>query len=172
MEVEKQIVHIQYYSSPCGELILASMDNKLCLCDWNQMPTAQRNQQRLAKGVNALFRMETSSVLQQTKEQLDAYFAGKRKTFDVALHPIGTDFQLQVWKALRNIPYGETMSYQDIALSIGKPKACRAVAKAIGANGISILITCHRVIGSNHALTGFAGGLAAKSFLLRLEHTH
>lgn len=116
--------------------------------------------------------METSSVLQQAKEQLDAYFAGKRKTFDVALHPIGTDFQLQVWKALRNIPYGETMSYQDIALSIGKPKACRAVAKAIGANGISILIPCHRVIGSNHALTGFAGGLEAKSFLLRLEHTH
>lgn len=86
--------------------------------------------------------------------------------------PIGTDFQLQVWKALRNIPYGETRSYQDIALSIGKPKACRAVAKAIGANGISILIPCHRVIGSNHALTGFAGGLEAKSFLLRLEHTH
>ena len=162
-------IHIQYYNSPCGEIVLASMGNELCLCDWNEMPCAERNKHRLVKYMNAVFRVETSDVLEQTKKQLDEYFAGTRKAFDIPLHPVGTEFQQQVWNALLEIPYGETRSYKDIALSIANPKGIRAVAQAIGANGISILIPCHRVIGSNHSLTGFAGGIEAKRILLQIE---
>ncbi len=162
-------IHIQYYNSPCGEIVLASMGNELCLCDWNEMPCAERNKHRLVKYMNAVFRVETSDVLEQTKKQLDEYFAGTRKAFDIPLHPVGTEFQQQVWNALLEIPYGETRSYKDIALSIANLKGIRAVAQAIGANGISILIPCHRVIGSNHSLTGFAGGIEAKRILLEIE---
>ncbi|MDY4665563.1 MAG: methylated-DNA--[protein]-cysteine S-methyltransferase, partial [Prevotella sp.] len=101
--------------------------------------------------------------------QLDEYFAGKRKAFDIQLQLTGTDFQNEVWNALLDIPYGATKSYKDIARYIGKPKAVRAVAGAIGANGISILIPCHRVTGSDHSLTGYAGGLEAKKMLLGVE---
>lgn len=162
-------IHIQYYNSPCGEIVLASMGNELCLCDWNKMPCAERNKHRLAKYMNAEFKAETSYVLEQTKKQLDEYFTGTRKAFDIPLHPVGTEFQQQVWNALLEIPYGETRSYKDIALNIANLKGIRAVAQAIGANGISILIPCHRVIGSNHSLTGFAGGIEAKRILLQIE---
>lgn len=162
-------INIQYYNSPCGEIVLASMGDELCLCDWNEMPCAERNKHRLAKYMNAVFRVETSYVLEQTKKQLDEYFSGTRKAFDIPLHPVGTKFQLKVWNALLEIPYGETRNYKDIALSIANPKGIRAVAQAIGANGISILIPCHRVIGSNHSLTGFAGGIEAKRILLEIE---
>ena len=162
-------INIQYYNSPCGEIVLASMGDELCLCDWNEMPCAERNKHRLTKYMNAVFRVETSDVLEQTKKQLDEYFAGTRKTFDIPLHPVGTEFQQQVWNALLEIPYGETRSYKDIALSIANLKGIRAVAQAIGANGISILIPCHRVIGSNHSLTGFTGGIEAKRILLEIE---
>lgn len=161
--------NIQYYDSPCGRLVLASVGNELCLCDWNDMPGAERNMRRLAKYVKAEFHIETSSVLEETKRQLDEYFTGKRKSFDIQLRMVGTRFQQQVWNALLNIPYGATRSYKDIAQSIGKPQAARAVAGAIGANGISILIPCHRVIGSDHSLTGYAGGLEAKRMLLGIE---
>lgn len=119
--------------------------------------------------MQADFSIAPSSVLQETKRQLDDYFAGKRKVFDIPLHPFGTDFQLRVWNALLDIPYGETRSYMEIAQGIGNPKGVRAVAQAIGANGIGILIPCHRVIGTNRSLTGFTGGLERKEFLLELE---
>ena len=163
------MICIQYYNSPCGELILASMDDELCLCDWNGMPCAERNLRRIRRYVNKDFRKETSPVIEQTKRQLDDYFAGNRKEFDIQLHTFGTDFQNRVWKALLDIPYGKTRTYMEIAKSIGNAKGVRAVAQAIGANSIDIIVPCHRVIGSNHSLTGFAGGLDKKRFLLELE---
>lgn len=169
METEKQIIHIQYYNSPCGEIILASVDNELCLCDWNKMPSAPRNMHRITQHINAVFKIETSPILEQAKKQLNEYFLCQRQTFNIPLHPIGTDFQHQVWNALHNIPYGETKSYKDIAQSINHPQSVRAVANAIAANGIGIFIPCHRVIGTNQSLTGFAGGIEAKRILLRLE---
>ncbi len=165
----KQSVYIQYYDSPCGELILASANEELCLCDWNEKPCAERNKCRLEKYTNADFKINTSAVLEKTKKQLNEYFAGIRKMFDIPLHPIGTDFQHRVWNVLNHIPYGETRSYKHIAEIIGIPQGVRAVAGAIGANGISIIIPCHRVIGSNHSLTGYAGGLEAKKILLKIE---
>ena len=162
-------VNIQYYNSPCGELVLASAGDELCLCDWNEMPCAERNKRRLSRLLHAEFVMEPSAVLERTMKELDEYFAGKRKNFDILLHTVGTDFQKRVWQALLEIPYGETRAYKDIAKKVNNVKGVRAVAGAIGANGISILIPCHRVVGSDHSLTGFAGGLDAKRLLLETE---
>jgi len=108
-------------------------------------------------------------LLRKAIRQLDEYFAGRRKTFDLPLAPEGTPFQLAVWRALRDIPYGETQSYGDIARRIGKPKAVRAVGAANGANPISIVVPCHRVIGADGSLTGYGGGLPRKQKLLALE---
>ena len=107
-----QQVNIQYYNSPCGEIILASVGDELCLCDWNEMPCAERNKLRLSRYMKAVFKIETSPILELSKKQLDEYFTGSRRTFDIPLHPIGTDFQKKVWHALLNIPYGETRSYK------------------------------------------------------------
>lgn len=162
----RQPVSVQYYDSPCGEMVLASVGEALCLCDWNGMPCACRNKRRL----NAEFLVETSAVLEQAKKQLGDYFACRRKAFNIPLRLVGTDFQQQVWEALLGIPYGETVSYKDIALRVGNPEGVRAVAQAVGANGIAIFIPCHRVVGINHSLTGFAGGLEAKRMLLEIEN--
>ena len=162
-------INIQYFNSSCGLFVLASFGDKLCLCDWSNNPCAERNKRRIERYLNASFKIETTSILEETKRQLDEYFAGNRKAFTIPLHFVGTDFQQQVWNELLNIPYGATTSYKEIAQNIGKPKAVRAVAGAIGANGISILIPCHRVIGSDKSLTDYAGGLKAKKMLLQIE---
>lgn len=111
----------------------------------------------------------TDKIIDATRKQLDSYFAGKRKSFDVPLAAKGTAFQTRVWHALTKIPYGETVSYGAIAAGIGSPKAVRAVGAANGRNPIPIIIPCHRVIGANGSLTGFGGGMARKELLLDLE---
>ena len=162
-------VNVQYHLSPCGELVLASAGDELCLCDWKAKPCAERNMRRLERLLGAQFREQSSPVLERTKIELDEYFAGRRTSFDIPLRPVGTPFQMSVWKALQEIPFGETRTYLEIARKVDNIKGVRAVAQAIGSNGISILIPCHRVIGSGRSLTGFAGGLAAKRTLLRIE---
>lgn len=168
-------LYIQYYASPCGKMLLASVDDALCLCDWSGMPTAERNMHRLMRlwraerGETLVAREESTPLLWRAMKQLDEYFASSRRQFDLPLHPAGTDFQRRVWSALLEIPYGETRSYKDIAQRVGNLKAIRAVAQAIGANGLSILIPCHRVVGSDGSLTGFAGGLEVKKILLEIE---
>ncbi len=102
-------------------------------------------------------------------KQLAAYFAGRRRTFELELSPSGTPFQMQVWDELRRIPYGTTISYQELAHRIGKPKAMRAVGAANGQNPLPIVVPCHRVIGKDGSLTGFGGGLPCKRALLQLE---
>lgn len=108
-------------------------------------------------------------LLTETESQLNAYFNGKRRDFTVPLAPEGTPFQRSVWDALKNIPYGETRSYSEIAAALGKPAACRAVGSANHVNPIPVIIPCHRVIGKNGGLTGYAGGLSIKEKLLALE---
>lgn len=108
-------------------------------------------------------------VLSQLREELAEYFAGTRKNFTLKLAPEGTEFQRAAWKALTKIPYGQTRSYGEQAAAIGKPKAVRAIGAANGRNPIGIVIPCHRVIGANGTLTGYAGGLDKKEFLLKLE---
>lgn len=121
------------------------------------------------KGEGSQVPEKETPLLRETKKQLHEYFNGQRKSFDLPLQPAGTAFQQEVWKALRQIPYGETRSYKELADMIGNSKACRAVGGANNKNPILILIPCHRVIGVNGSLTGFAAGLPAKKYLLELE---
>lgn len=110
-----------------------------------------------------------TALLEETARQLREYFAGQRREFDLPLRLRGTAFQMQVWKALQAIPYGEVRTYGEIARAIGKPKACRAVGMANHNNPISIIVPCHRVVGAGGSLTGYGGGLENKRFLLELE---
>ncbi len=163
-------VHIQYYTAPCGQLVLGAIGEEVCLCDWKDRPSAERNRRRLARLLDAAFKEAPCPILTRTVSELDEYFAGHRRSFDLPLRPVGTAFQMRVWEALLEIPYGQTRTYKEIAQRVEKREGVRAVAQAIGANPLGILIPCHRVIGSNRSLTGFAGGLEAKKALLNLEH--
>lgn len=163
------MIQIQYYQSPCGELILGSYKGKLCLCDWQNEERRRLIDERIQKGLQAQYIEKESETIANAITQLDEYFNHKRKTFDIPLLFIGTDFQKSVWDELLNIPYGTTVSYAGLSQRLGNPKAIRAVAAANGANAISIIVPCHRVIGSNLKLTGYAGGLPAKKLLLELE---
>lgn len=116
--------------------------------------------------------VENEEFFREISGQLEAYFSGKLKSFDIKLAAEGTGFQKSVWKALCEIPYGETRSYKEIAVSIGKPKAYRAVGLANNRNPIAIIVPCHRVIGADGKLTGYAGGLDVKEFLLKLEENN
>lgn len=121
--------------------------------------------------LNAGYTEMTSEIIEETRRQLDEYFRHERQAFDIPLLTAGTEFQESVWNSLMEIPYGQTITYGELATRLGKPAAVRAVANANGANAISIIIPCHRVIGSNNTLTGYGGGLEAKKFLLELEQT-
>lgn len=160
------------YKAPCGVLTLGSVDGMLCLCDWPAEKHRSLVQRRLETALGASFTDGTSEVIEQAALELDEYFAGHRRTFDVPLLLAGTDFQKTVWTELLDIPYGQTASYAEIARRIGRPEAVRAVANAVGANALSVFIPCHRVVGSDRSLTGYAGGLEAKRALLTLEHNN
>jgi methylated-DNA-[protein]-cysteine S-methyltransferase len=114
----------------------------------------------------------TGRVLKECVKQLTEYFSGKRKVFDIKVNPVGTPFQKSVWNELLKIPYGETVSYGEIAERIGNPKSVRAVGLANGSNPISIIIPCHRVIGKNGSLVGYGGGIENKRYLLELEQKY
>ncbi|WP_327754153.1 methylated-DNA--[protein]-cysteine S-methyltransferase [Sphingobium sp. SJ10-10] len=149
-------------ASPVGELTLVASEKGLAAVLWeNDDPKHVRLEPRVERGDHPL--------LDKAGQQLGEYFAGQREAFDLPLDFKGTDFQKRVWAALLTIPFGETRSYADIASQIGKPSAYRAVGAANGRNPISIIAPCHRVVGANGALTGFAGGLKAKQYLLELE---
>jgi methylated-DNA-[protein]-cysteine S-methyltransferase len=148
--------------TPVGALKLIASNDGLAAILWeNDRPGRVR--------LDVVAEDAAHPVLRDTERQLAEYFTGRRKVFDLALDLAGTEFQTKVWRALLTIPFGETRSYAQIARQIGHPKAVRAVGAANGRNPISIVTPCHRVIGSSGALTGFAGGLATKEQLLRLE---
>lgn len=153
---------IRTYPSAIGELqLVASDDYLLAILHPNQPVPRAIAEVQPAPQIHA--------ILNLCCAQLDEYFAGARTTFTVPVDPLGTDFQKTVWAALCEIPYGQTCSYQSIANAIGNEKAVRAVGAANGRNPISIIIPCHRVVGKNASLTGYAGGLPTKEYLLNLE---
>lgn len=166
-----QIV-VSSYDSPCGALKLGSFAGRLCMCDWDIRGSRGHVADRLRRILRAGFVDGSSSVITLAANQLDEYFVGIRQRFDIPLLFAGTEFQKSVWHALLDIPFGHTITYRELAARIGAPKAVRAVASANKANALSILAPCHRVIGSDGSLTGYAGGLEAKSFLLHLEGNH
>jgi methylated-DNA-[protein]-cysteine S-methyltransferase len=148
--------------SPVGELKLVASDKALVAILWeNDDPDRVR--------LGALVEMTTHPILTKTERQLSEYFAGKRKSFSIALDLRGTSFQRNVWEALLAIPFGETQSYSDLARKLGDSQAARAVGAASGRNPISIIVPCHRLVGSTGKLTGFAGGLDAKTRLRSIE---
>jgi len=147
--------------SPIGELMILSNDSGLKKIIFNTAKTKNSPQSGWIKD---------SFKLKEVREQLDAYFNQKLTKFDLILSPDGTAFQKSIWKELQRIPYGQICSYQDIANSIGKPNACRAVGMANSLNPIPIIIPCHRVIGKNGKLTGYAGGIETKAKLLTIEN--
>lgn len=162
-------IKISRYSSPVGELILGSLGDELCVCDWVSEKQPFASSQRISRHLGVEWEEGSSEVIELAAGQLDEYFRGQRSEFSVPVKFAGTRFQKMVWSELLKIPYGTTVSYAEVAWRINNPNGVRAVASAIARNPISIIVPCHRVIGSNGKLTGYAGGLAAKQHLLALE---
>ncbi len=149
-----------YLDTPIGELLLAGNQHALHGIGFSTGPKRQR--------ADSAWEL-CDEIFTEAKVQLDQYFTGALQQFSLSLEPSGTPFQLSVLNELQKIPYGETVSYGEIAARIGKPRAMRAVGAANGRNPIPVIIPCHRVIGSNGKLTGFGGGLPTKEALLKLE---
>jgi methylated-DNA-[protein]-cysteine S-methyltransferase len=162
-------INIEEYESPVGKLVLASHQQQLCLCDWSHKTSSKQLQQSIANRLNTALALQTDATIVSAIEQLEQYFSNTRDSFDVKLLALGTDFQQQVWQYLLTVPFSNTVSYQTVANKINKPKAVRAVANACGKNPLSIFIPCHRILGSNDQLTGYAGGIEIKKNLLLLE---
>jgi methylated-DNA-[protein]-cysteine S-methyltransferase len=148
--------------SPVGRLKLVASDKGLAAILWEKRRTHQVCRMEMVEDAE-------NPILVRTERELKEYFAGKRKTFSVALDMMGTRFQKDVWEALLAIPFGETRSYGQLAKQLGNPRATRAVGAANGRNPVSIIVPCHRVVGSSGKLTGFGGGLDVKARLLSLE---
>lgn len=151
--------YVKMMDTKIGRINLIEEDNKII-------------EIRINKKVEDGIIKKDTPVLKETEKQLEEYFEGKRKTFDVPLNPKGTNFMKKVWTALQNIPYGEVKTYQQIAEEVENPKAARAVGMANHRNPIPIIIPCHRVIGSNSKLVGYALGMDMKKFLLEWEKEH
>ena len=149
---------ICFYDTSVGKLIIGEENGAITRVTWTQLPKD--------------YLQEETELILECRNQLEEYFAGKRMTFDLPLAPKGTEFQQKVWSALQDIPYGEVCTYKDIAVAIDNPKGCQAVGGANGKNPIAIIIPCHRVIGKNGKLVGYAGGMENKKFLLELEKSH
>ncbi|HFS66865.1 MAG TPA: methylated-DNA--[protein]-cysteine S-methyltransferase [Flavobacteriia bacterium] len=162
-------IHIQYFKTPFGELVLGSYKEQLCLADWRYRKMRNTIDKRIQKGLQADFIEKSSDSIENTKRQLIEYFKGERTEFTIPLLFVGTEFQKKVWQALKEIPFGKTVSYLELSKKLHNEKAIRAVASANGANAISIIVPCHRIIGSDGSLVGYAGGLKAKKKLLELE---
>lgn len=163
---------LQQYDSPFGSLMLGSLGDRLCVCEWLSGKSNDGIHRRLTKYFKTDLVPGRSDVIDECTCQLDEYFSGKRHVFSIPVLLAGTDFQINVWNTLVQIPYGTTMSYAEFAKLTGHPTSVRAVANANGANAISILLPCHRVIGSDHSLTGYGGGLEAKRALLEMEKAY
>ena len=162
-------ININYFKTHFGELILGSFNNQLCLADWRYRNMRTSIDQRIQNGLNAVYVEESSTVIEETKLQISQYFEGKRTFFDIPLLFVGTDFQKNVWNELIKIPFGKTASYLELSKQLENGKAIRAVANANGKNPLWIIVPCHRVIGTDGSLTGYAGGLQRKQWLLEHE---
>ena len=154
------IIHYDEMDSPVGTLRLVA--------DRRGLREIRFERERHPKPAHAGW-VRDAAPLRSARAQLEEYFAGVRKDFELPLHAVGTAFQLEVWEELRRIPYGATISYGELARRIGKPQAMRAVGAANGRNPLPIVVPCHRVIGADGSLTGFGGGLPTKRHLLALE---
>lgn len=162
-------IWVNRVSTPLGSMIMGVSDQGLCLLEFAERRMLDTQLKRLRQRMGRVFLPGDHPLMQTIKKQLDAYFDGDLKKFDLPVQSPGTEFQESVWSQLRNIPYGEMRSYAEIAQAMGQANAVRAVGRANGDNRIAIIIPCHRVVGSDGELTGYGGGLWRKSYLLALE---
>ena len=164
------MIKFRYYKSPVGELKIASFGECICLCDWRYRRMRQAIDVKISKDLDSeMTEADSDELIDFCIQQLEEYFTSKREEFSLPIKEVGTNFQKEVWSALRDIPFGKTKTYLELSRSLGNEAAIRAVASANGANALSILNPCHRIIGSDGSLVGYAGGLAAKKALLKLE---
>ena len=163
-------INIAYYKTPYGELIIGDYYDRLCLCDWRYRKMRSTIDKRIKIFFGADYVENLTPIISETINQLEQYFNGDRKKFELPLNFAGTPFQVEIWEHLLSVSWGQTVSYQDISNDIGNPNSTRAVASANGANSIAIIVPCHRVIGSNKKLVGYAGGVNVKKKLLKLEN--
>lgn len=165
----QKIVDLKRIETPLGTMIACANENGICMLEFSDRKALPTELKEISKHFDANIVQGENPHFKTLEKELEEYFEGKLKDFTVPLAPVGTDFQKKVWKILRTIPYGTTRTYQQQADILGNPKAVRAVANANGLNKISIIIPCHRVIGSNGTLTGYGGGIWRKQKLLELE---
>ena len=168
----KNIIFIQYYKTTIGELIIGCFENQICVLDYRYRKMRSAIDQRIQTALNAVYYEKEMPLMRTARLQVKAYLNGTRDEFTLPIKMVGTPFQVSVWNDLKTISYGTTMSYLELAKQIGDEKAVRAVATANGANAIALIIPCHRVIGSDNKLVGYAGGLPVKKRLLKLEIAH
>ncbi len=166
---DRLLVQVTRILTPLGPMIAAASDDALRLLEFTDRRMLETQLERLSRRTGAVLAPGLNAVLKQTERELGEYFEGTRSEFSVPLKPAGTEFQTGAWEALGKIPFGETRSYGQQAVAIGRPTAVRAVAKANGDNPIAVIVPCHRVVGSDGKLTGYAGGLHRKRYLLDLE---
>ena len=162
-------LHAQIVPTPLGDMLAICSATGLCLLEFVGQARLDSEIRQIAQAKQGQILFQSNGLLKEVAKQVQSYFSGSLKNFSVPLDFVGTDFQQRVWRILQTIPYGKTLSYAEQAAKLGNPKAVRAVAAANGRNKISIIVPCHRVIGSNGTLTGYAGGLSRKQFLLDLE---
>lgn len=165
----EKIVDLKRIETPLGTMIACANENGICMLEFSDRKALPTELKEISKHFDANIVQGENPHFKTLEKELEEYFEGKLKDFTVPLAPVGTDFQKKVWEILRTIPYGTTRTYQQQADILGNPKAVRAVANANGLNKISIIIPCHRVIGSNETLTGYGGGIWRKQKLLELE---
>ena len=169
---DSTVIRTERIATPLGAMLAGATDNGICLLEFIDSDRIERQLRRVQKLFRAELITDRNRHLNTLSIQLEQYFAGSRKEFDLVVVALGTPFQQAVWKELVKIPYGKTISYKEEAERIGRPTAVRAVARANGANPISVVIPCHRVIGKNGKLVGYGGGLGRKQWLLDLERKH
>ena len=163
------VVHVHRALTPLGPMLLGATDDALCLAEFVDRRALPTQIKRIRRSLRAVFVPTGNPVTERFAEELGRYFAGKTTDFATPILPCGTPFQSEVWSALRDVPYGETRSYADLARAIGRPAAVRAVGRANGANALAIVIPCHRVVGADGRLVGYGGGVWRKQRLLELE---
>jgi AraC family transcriptional regulator, regulatory protein of adaptative response / methylated-DNA-[protein]-cysteine methyltransferase len=166
---DKAIIYIDRFTTDLGAMFVCATGKGICLLEFSDRRMLESEFKDLRRRLNAVIVPGTNEHIEQAKNEVIEFLAGNLKEFKVITDSPGTEFQQEVWELLKTIPYGETRSYKEQAIGIGKPKAVRAVANANGMNRISLVIPCHRVIGSDGSLTGYGGGLPRKQWLLNLE---
>lgn len=168
----KTIIYLTTFSTPLGPMLAGATNEGICLLEFTDRIKLEKEINELQILLNANTATGRNQDIDQLEKELTEYFLGTRKTFSIAIHTPGNEFSQKVWKTLLEIPYGKTCTYKEQAHMMDNPKAIRAIASANGRNRLAIIVPCHRIIGSDGSMTGYAAGVDKKKWLLRFEKEH